>query len=176
MICPVCDNRSRVLESRPVDTGASVRRRRECEVCGQRFTTFERYADSIAIVRKRDGRRQAYMPEKLRGGLARAAHKQPDAEAAIESIVAAVEAEARSAEEITTMRIGEICLAGLLEANRISYLRFASVHKELADLDAISAELSDLATSADSGPSSVPTERADSSQSITPQTGRPVHV
>jgi transcriptional repressor NrdR len=132
-----------------VDGGASVRRRRECEACGHRFTTFERYVRELAIVRKRRGGRQPFEVAKLRAGLRRAAHKRPDAEAAIEAIVVAVEEEARAADELTTRRIGELCLDGLREADRIAYLRFASVHKQLADLDAISAELSDLAITED---------------------------
>lgn len=176
MICPVCDNRSRVIESRPVGTGAGVRRRRECESCGHRFTTFERYADSIAIVRKRDGRRQAFDPSKVRAGLARAAHKLPDAEAAIDHIVREVAAEAGTSEELSTMRIGEICLAGLLGANRIAYLRFASVHKQLADLDAISAELSDLAITGEFGSSGGSADPVASSQLKEQTNGREIHV
>lgn len=169
MICPLCDKRSRVVESRPAEEGAAVRRRRECESCGHRFTTFERSAPSLAIVRKRDGRRQEFDPAKVRDGLERAAHKLPAAEAAVERIAAGVELEAATGGLLSTQRIGELCLAGLREADQVAYLRFASVHKQLADTGAIRAELSemDLAeaaadllaappTSAPSGPGRVP--------------------
>lgn len=132
-----------MVESRPAEDGAAVRRRRECGSCGHRFTSFERIAPSAAIVRKRDGRRQEFDPAKLRAGLARAAHKLPEAEAAIAAIAASVELEAAAAagSELSSKRIGELCLRGLREADTIAYLRFATVHKQLADTEAIRAEL-----------------------------------
>jgi transcriptional repressor NrdR len=165
-----------VIESRPVDGGAAVRRRRECEACEHRFTSFERYAEAVAVVRKRDGRRQAYDPEKLRAGLARAAHKQSEAERVIEAIVARVGEEARGSEEIASRRIGELCLEGLRDADRIAYLRFASVHKQLGDLEAISAELSELAISADFPPESPPADGSDSPDSVFEPARREVHA
>ena len=123
-----------------------MRRRRECGSCGHRFTTFERMAPALAIVRKRDGRRQEFDAAKLRAGLERAAHKLPDAESAIGTIAEIVELEAAAASngEISTRRIGELCLEGLRDADRVAYLRFATVHKQLADMEAIRAELSAL--------------------------------
>lgn len=121
-----------------------MRRRRECSVCGHRFTTFERLTPAVAIVRKRDGRREGFEPAKVRAGLARATHKLPAAEAAMERIAATVELEAATGGELPTRRIGEICLAGLREADTIAYLRFATVHKQLADTEAIRAELRTL--------------------------------
>jgi transcriptional repressor NrdR len=143
LICPLCDNRSRVVESRPAEDGAAVRRRRECGSCGHRFTTFERIAPSIAIVGKRDGRREEFDAAKVRAGLERAAHKQPAAEAAVDAIAATVELEAAAAAggELSSRRIGELCLAGLREADTVAYLRFATVHKQLDDTEAIRAEL-----------------------------------
>ncbi len=144
MICPLCDKRSRVVESRPADDGAAVRRRRECSSCGHRFTTFERCAPSLAIVRKRDGGREEFDAAKLRAGLERAAHKLPAAEAAVERIAEVVELEAAAGGELSTRRIGELCLAGLSSADEVAYLRFASVHKQLGDTEAIRAELSEM--------------------------------
>ena len=129
------------MESRPAEDGAAVRRRRECGSCGHRFTSFERVAASLAIVRKRDGRRQEFLPDKLRAGLERAAHKLPAAEAAIDAIAASIELEAAAESELSSKRIGELCLSGLREADTIAYLRFATVHKQLADTEAIRAEL-----------------------------------
>ena len=139
--CPLCDNRSRVVESRPAEDGAAVRRRRECCECAHRFTSFERVAPSIAIVRKRDGRRQPFDATKVRAGLERAAHKQPAAEAAVEAIAETIALEAAAGGELSSRRIGELCLAGLREADTVAYLRFATVHKQLADTEAIRAEL-----------------------------------
>ncbi|MBK5116055.1 MAG: transcriptional repressor NrdR [Thermoleophilia bacterium] len=144
MICPLCDNRSRVVESRPAEDGAAVRRRRECGSCGHRFTSFERVAPSIAIVRKRDGRRQEFDPDKVRAGLQRAAHKLPAAEAALEAIGRTIDLEAAAGGELSTQRIGELCLGGLREADTVAYLRFATVHKQLTDTEEIRAELREL--------------------------------
>ena len=118
-----------------------MRRRRECSSCGHRFTSFERVAATLAIVRKRDGRRQEFESAKVRAGLERAAHKLPAAEAAIEVIAASIELEAAAESELSSKRIGELCLSGLREADTIAYLRFATVHKQLADTEAIRAEL-----------------------------------
>lgn len=141
MTCPLCDNRSRVLESRSADDGAAVRRRRQCTGCDHRFTTFERCIPALAIVRKRDGSRQPFDPGKLRDGLIRAAHKLPAAEGAVELIIDQVVAEAGANGELTSKRIGEICLLGLRDADEVAYLRFATVHKQIADADSIRAEL-----------------------------------
>ena len=132
------------MESRQAADGAAVRRRRECVVCGHRFTTFERPEPSLAIVRKRDGRRQEFDTGKVRAGLERAAHKLPAAEAAVGRISEIVELEAATGGELSSRRIGELCLDGLRDADRVAYLRFATVHKQLADTEAIRAELSAL--------------------------------
>ncbi len=153
-----------------------MRRRRECSECGYRFTSFERYADAPAAVRKRDRSLQAFDPDKLRAGLARAAHKRDDAESAIESIAARVEGEARGLAEISSRRIGELCLVGLRESDRIAYLRFATVHKQLADLDALSAELSDLAIAADFDPEILGSEGSDSQDLSIQESRREVHA
>jgi transcriptional repressor NrdR len=139
-------------------------------------TTFERVAGAPAIVRKRDGRRQPFDAEKVRAGLARAAHKRPAAEAAIETTAAMVAEEARGLEEISTRRIGELCLAGLREADRIAYLRFASVHKQLADLEAVSAELSELAIAEEFAPEGIGTEGSDQPDLVIEHARREVHA
>lgn len=135
------------MESRPAENGGAVRRRRECEWCGHRFTTFERLAPTAAVVRKRDGSRQEFEPAKVRAGLERAAHKRPAAESALEGIATTVGLEAQSGRELTTRRIGELCLAGLRDVDTVAYLRFATVHKQLADTEAIRAELLALESS-----------------------------
>jgi transcriptional repressor NrdR len=131
------------VESRPAEDGATVRRRRECESCAHRFTTFERRAPSLAIVAKRDGRREEFDADKLRAGLERAAHKLPAAEAAVPVIAELVQLEAATGGVLPSKRIGELCLEGLMSADRVAYLRFASVHKQL-DTEAIRDELTAL--------------------------------
>lgn len=165
-----------MIESRPVDAGAGVRRRRECERCGHRYTTFERYADALAVVVKRAGNREPFDVVKLGAGLERSAHKRPDAVAALAPIIERVCAEAHATEEITTRRIGELCLEGLRDADRVAYLRFASVHKQLADLDALSAELTDLAIGEEIKPELDPSEASDSPQLQEQPARRAIHV
>ena len=122
-----------------------MRRRRECSSCGHRFTTFERLERVPLFVRKRGGERQPYDRAKLRGGLARAAHKRPVPEAEIDSIVAGIETEAeRAGGELPAPRIGEMCLEGLRRADRVAYLQFAAVYKHL-DVDEVQVELARLA-------------------------------
>jgi len=131
-----------------------VRRRRECPACGHRFTTFERLERGPLFVRKRDGERQPFDRAKLRGGLARAAHKQPVSGAQIDAIVAGIEAEAeRAGGELPAARVGEMCLDGLRRVDRISYLQFAAVYKQL-DLEDVRAELVRL----DEEPGPIPEE------------------
>jgi transcriptional repressor NrdR len=126
MQCPRCGASSNVLETRAADSGAAVRRRRECAQCGERFTTFERIAVDRLYVRKRDDRRQPFDAEKLRGALSRAAHKRDVTTAEIQGIVAAVEGEATAAGGvIDAARIGEICLDRLGQLDRGAYLQFA---------------------------------------------------
>jgi transcriptional repressor NrdR len=114
-----------VLESRSSEAGAAVRRRRHCSQCGHRFTTYERYEQSL-FVRKRNGRRQPFDREKLRGALARAAHKRPVPEDRIDAITDKVEAALIGAGgEMPSRSIGELCLDGLRDVDRGAYLQFA---------------------------------------------------
>lgn len=125
MDCPLCEAPSKVLESRSSEAGAAIRRRRECSQCAHRFTTYERYEQSL-FVRKRNGRRQPFDREKLHGGLARAAHKRPVAETEIDAITDNVQAALIEAGgELPTGAIGELCLDGLREVDRGAYLQFA---------------------------------------------------
>lgn len=126
MKCPHCGSASRVLETRAADDGRATRRRRECTTCGQRFTTSERVMVDRLFVRKRDGRRQPFDAEKLRGALLRAAHKRDVSAGDVHGIVAAVEREATGrGGVIGAERIGELCLERLHELDRGAYLQFA---------------------------------------------------
>lgn len=142
MVCPSCAAATRVLESRPADDGAAVRRRRECAACGRRFTTFERRVREPLFVVKRDGERQPFDRAKLAGGLLRAAHKRPVDPREVERLVTAIEDEAEAAGgELPAERIGEACLAGLRELDRIAYLQFAAVYKGFSNPAEFEAEL-----------------------------------
>lgn len=141
MKCPVCNfTDSRVLDSRPVDEGASIKRRRECPSCGKRFTTYE-VVDTVPIaVVKRDGRREFFDKHKLVLGIERACQKRPvDAEA----IAASIEAELQNSivTEIQTRDIGEMVLTRLRELDIVSYIRFASVYREFQDIDSFMEEI-----------------------------------
>lgn len=144
MKCPVCNFQdSRVLDSRPVDEGASIKRRRECAKCGKRFTTYE-VIDTVPItVVKRDGRREFFDKHKLVVGINRACQKR-DVDA--EGIANAIEADLQNAlgTEITSVGIGELVLDHLREVDIVSYIRFASVYREFKDIDSFTEEIKSL--------------------------------
>jgi len=126
MTCPSCERSTRVLESREAEAGTAIRRRRECPSCGRRFTTYERRELGPLYVIKRDGDRQRFDHTKLRAALLRAAHKRPVEPAAIEAVVARIEAElTRAGGELAAPAIGELCLAELRALDTGAYLQFA---------------------------------------------------
>lgn len=144
MKCPVCNSPdSRVVDSRPVEDASSIKRRRECAVCGKRFTTYE-VIDTVPIaVVKRSGRREFFDKHKLVLGIRRACQKRPvDAEA----IASDIETELQNAivSEITSKQIGEMVLARLRDVDIVSYIRFASVYREFKDIDSFMAEIKSL--------------------------------
>ncbi|MBR2930214.1 MAG: transcriptional repressor NrdR [Clostridia bacterium] len=144
MKCPACANQdSRVLDSRPVEDGTSIKRRRECPACGKRFTTYE-VVDSVSIaVVKRDGRREFFDRHKLMLGIERACQKRPvDAD----EVATAIETELQNSlvTEISSRDIGELVLSHLKELDIVSYIRFASVYREFKDIDSFMAEIKSL--------------------------------
>lgn len=144
MKCPVCNSQdSRVLDSRPVEDGASIKRRRECPACGKRFTTYE-VIDTVPIaVVKRNGKREFFDKHKLLRGIERACQKRP---VNPEEIAGAIETELQNAiiEEISSQDIGEMVLARLKELDTVSYIRFASVYREFQDIDSFISEINSL--------------------------------
>ena len=144
MKCPVCNCQdSRVLDSRPVDEGSSIRRRRECPACGKRFTTYE-VVDNVPIaVVKRDGRREFFDKHKLILGIERACQKRP---VNPEGIATSIEAELQNSiiTEISSKNIGEMVLARLKESDIVSYIRFASVYREFQDIESFMEEIKSL--------------------------------
>jgi transcriptional repressor NrdR len=126
--CPACAEPSHVVETRSADAGAALRRRRECTVCGERFTTYERWEPGALFVRKRDGERERFDATKLRAALMRAAHKRPVRADQVEELVDGVAAKLREAGgELGSREIGELCLAGLRDLDAGAYLQFAGV-------------------------------------------------
>ena len=145
MKCPACNSQdSRVLDSRPVEDGTSIKRRRECPVCGKRFTTYE-VVDSVSIaVVKRDGRREFFDRHKLMLGIERACQKRP---VNADDVATAIETELQNSlvTEISSKDIGELVLSHLKEIDIVSYIRFASVYREFKDIDSFMEEIKSLA-------------------------------
>ena len=136
MQCPRCKfNGSRVIDSRPADDGRSIRRRRECDECGYRFTTFERLEKAPILVIKRNGNREAFSREKLLNGLVRSAEKRPIPLSQLEQIVNEVEHKINQEgeNEISSMLIGEMVMDYLAKIDDIAYIRFASVYRQFTD-------------------------------------------
>jgi transcriptional repressor NrdR len=137
--CPYCSAQStQVIDTRPADD--AVRRRRECGACGQRFTTYERAEEPRVTVVKRDGTRERFDRQKLLRGLARAAGGRPVSDEQLESVAAWIAAEVRrEGRETRAERIGELAERGLARVDPVSAIQFASVYRNLADLDELEA-------------------------------------
>ncbi len=134
------------MDSRPADDGNSIRRRRECEKCGFRFTTFEKVEESPLIVVKKDGAREEFAREKVRRGLIRACEKRPVSIEQLEDIVSEVERELRALgeSEIDSDLIGEKVMDKLAKLDEVAYVRFASVYRQFKDINVFVDELKEL--------------------------------
>jgi transcriptional repressor NrdR len=143
MLCPFCGNEStRVVDSRVTEPGDAIRRRRECERCGNRFTTYERVEEVPVTVVKRDGRRERFDRQKLLRGLVRAANKRPVTEQQLDELADEIAADLRRAgPEVEAERIGELALRGLARLDPVTGILFASVYRNFADLSELEAEL-----------------------------------
>ena len=138
MRCPVCHNfENRVLESRPADSGHSVRRRRECLKCGHRFTTYERVEVSPITVTKRGGQRELFDRSKLFQGVMRACEKSGMSEIDLDRVVSEVESDLqqRALREVTSLDIGMLVLTQLRAVSEVAYIRFASVYSQFQSLE-----------------------------------------
>ncbi|WP_163970192.1 transcriptional regulator NrdR [Oceanobacillus halotolerans] len=147
MKCPNCHNKNtKVLDSRPIEEGRSIRRRRECEECDFRFTTFERIEELPLIVIKKDGTRQEFSREKIIRGLIKACEKRPVPLEKIEGIAVEVENELRNSgtSEIESKEIGEMVMDRLSVIDDVAYVRFASVYRQFKDISVFLDELKDL--------------------------------
>jgi len=137
MKCPFCGKvDSQVLESRTVEEGDSIRRRRECGKCGKRFTTFEKVKGSVLWVIKKDGRREVFEKDKIKRGILRAIEKRPISLDLVDDVVDQVEREMLRSDkqEFPTRAIGNAVLKRLKRIDKVAWLRFASVYLEFEDL------------------------------------------
>ena len=147
MRCPSCQyNGTRVLDSRPVDDSKSIRRRRECESCGFRFTTFEKVEETPLIVVKKGGTREEFSRDKILRGLIRACEKRPVPLKDLEEITNYVEKELRNKgiSEVKSDHIGEMVMDKLADVDEVAYVRFASVYRQFKDINVFIDELKDL--------------------------------
>lgn len=137
MKCPFCGKaNSSVLESRVIEDGSGVRRRRECLSCKRRFTTYEKVKENFLWVVKKDGRREPYDKEKIKRGILRAVEKRPISINLVDDIVEQVEREIlrRNEQEVSTRYIGKAVLKRLKKVDKVAWMRFASVYMEFEDL------------------------------------------
>ncbi|SEM62146.1 transcriptional regulator NrdR [Paenibacillus sp. OV219] len=147
MKCPYCDYAgTKVLDSRPANENKSIRRRRECEKCTRRFTTFEMVEETPLIVIKKDGSREEFSRDKILRGLIRACEKRPVSIDQLEIIVSEAEKELRTTAlaEVESREIGELVMSQLHPVDEVAYVRFASVYRQFKDIDMFMKELSNL--------------------------------
>ncbi len=157
MRCPFCGhNDSRVVDSREVEAGESIRRRRECPECGQRFSTYERVALSLQVV-KRDNRREDFDRQKLVKNIWKACEKRDLSVATVEAMAREIELRIHrlGAAEVPSTLVGEYAMEALRDLDEIAYIRFASVYKQFADLDDMRAEMERLAARVEPEPQNV---------------------
>lgn len=144
MKCPFCNQEAtRVIDSRPADDNSSIRRRRLCDECGKRFTTYEKVETIPLIVIKKDNNRETYDRAKIEAGVLRACHKRPISVADINALIDRVEMEIfnREEKEIPSNTIGEIVMDKLKDLDSVAYVRFASVYREFKDVNTFMDEL-----------------------------------
>ena len=147
MKCPFCGHsESKVIDSRPAEEGASIRRRRECLACSKRFTTYETVESLPMVVVKKDGSRQSFDRRKVLGGMIRACEKRPVPLAELDRIAEEIEQDLQNSmeREISTEAIGEKVMDRLRSVDQVAYVRFASVYRQFKDIDTFMAELNKL--------------------------------
>ncbi len=147
MRCPHCENDvTRVIDSRDLENGSTIRRRRECEACGHRFTTYERPEGARLVVVKRDGSREEFEREKLRAGLLKALQKRPvtldRVEAALDEIELSLRA--RGDAEVPSTEVGRLATEALRDLDQLAYIRFASVYHAYDDIETLQREVDRL--------------------------------
>ena len=147
MKCPFCNAAdTRVIDSRPADDNASIRRRRQCETCGKRFTTYEKLETMPLMIVKKDNSREPYDRSKIEAGIIRSCHKRPVSSEQISNLVDQIENAlfAKEEREISSSVIGELVMEKLKDLDQVAYVRFASVYREFKDVDTFMQELTKL--------------------------------
>lgn len=147
MKCPYCGyNESKVVDSRPTVEEAAIRRRRECERCAKRFTTYEKIEEMPLIIVKKDGSRESYQRNKMLNGILRACEKRPISVSTIEETADEIEKELYNSmeKEIDSKKIGEMVMSRLKELDDVAYVRFASVYRQFKDINIFLEELNKL--------------------------------
>lgn len=149
MKCPFCNNENtRVIDSRPADDNSSIRRRRACDECGKRFTTYEKVETIPLVVIKKDNNRETYERSKIEAGVMRACHKRPISVHQINALIDEVETTIfnREEKEIESKVIGELVMDKLKDLEAVAYVRFASVYREFKDVNTFMDELKKMFT------------------------------
>ena len=147
MKCPYCGHlESKVVDSRPADEGASIRRRRECLACQKRFTTYETMESLPLVVVKKDGSRQSFGKSKVLRGMIRACEKRPVAFGTLEHIADEIEQELQNSleREASAEHIGDLVMERLKQVDEVAYVRFASVYRQFKDINTFMLELNKL--------------------------------
>lgn len=177
MRCPHCGQAdTKVIDSRPGEEGALLRRRRLCDACGFRFTTHERVLRTPLIVAKKDGRREEFSPEKLRSGIAKACNKRSVATADIDTLVDSVEValRAETGAEVQSEHIGELVMERLFNLDEVAYVRFASVYQRFDDVRRFAQLLERISRRArQRGPVERSVAESHATNGVTPVTGTP---
>ena len=147
MRCPYCDNQdTKVIDSRHTEEGHAIRRRRECDKCGKRFTTYEKVEEMILMVVKKDGSREAFDRTKILNGIIKACEKRPVALADIERVVDDIERGLNNLmeKEVQSSFIGELIMEELKKLDEVAYVRFASVYRQFTDVNTFVKEIEKL--------------------------------
>ncbi|MBQ4340105.1 MAG: transcriptional repressor NrdR [Firmicutes bacterium] len=147
MRCPFCENRdTKVIDSRPTEEGHAIRRRRECENCKKRFTTYEKVEEIPLVVIKKDGSREVFDRNKVLNGIIKACEKRPVSIEDIEAIVSDIERGLNNMmeKEIKTKVIGEVIMDHLIDLDEVAYVRFASVYRQFKDVNTFISEIEKL--------------------------------
>ena len=147
MKCPFCGHdEDRVIDSRPAEDGAAIRRRRECVRCSARFTTYEKVESLPFLVVKKDGTREPFNQDKILSGLLKACEKRPVSNEQLQEVLAYVESQIQGAvnREISSQDIGALVMSKLKEIDEVSYVRFASVYRQFKDVNSFLEELNEM--------------------------------
>ena len=147
MKCPYCNEAdTKVIDSRPADDNSSIRRRRQCERCGKRFTTYEKLETMPLMVIKKDNPRETYDRSKIEAGIIHSCHKRPVSPQQINSMIDEIENQIFNMEEteVPTSAIGELVMGKLKDLDEVAYVRFASVYREFKDVNTFIDEIGKL--------------------------------